>query len=32
LGYSMPWWTRVAFAVYTLAAVFALFRIWPRRR
>ena len=26
MGKSMPWWTRVAFAVYTLAAVFALFR------
>ncbi len=32
LGKSMPWWTRVAYAGYFIAALFALWKVWPRRR
>lgn len=32
LGKSMPWWTRICFVGYTLAAAFALVRVSVRRR
>ncbi|MCT7359300.1 disulfide bond formation protein B [Thalassolituus pacificus] len=32
VGLTMPEWTRLWFIGYTLAAAFALFRVWPRRR
>ncbi len=31
MGLSMPWWTRLAYAGYALAAAFALWKVWPRK-